>query len=128
MPGMNKIVLSNLFKKPATRRYPFEKRASFEGGRGKMVFARMEDCIFCNICARNCPAKAITVDKASKTNTVDSLRCVLCGYCSDLCPKHVIDMIPEHYAPIYTHSIIASKQPDKPPAPEVPKEPVKTTA
>jgi ech hydrogenase subunit F len=113
MPGMNKIILKNLFKKPVTRKYPFEKREPFPDGRGKMVFARMENCIFCGLCSKNCPGKAIKVDKLSKTNTVDPLKCVQCGYCADACPKDVIDMVTEYNEPRYKKGTISATQTTK---------------
>ena len=119
MPGMNKIVLRNLFKKPATRKYPTEKREPFENGRGMMVFARMDNCIYCGLCQKNCPGKAITVDKAKRTNTVEPLKCVQCGYCADVCPKDVIDMVTEYYKPMYWKkgiSVVGPEKPEKTPA------------
>lgn len=120
MPGMNKIVLKNLFKKPATRKYPAEKRPFFENGRGQMVFAKMENCIFCGLCSKNCPAKAITVDKAARVNTIDPLKCVQCGYCADACPKDVIIMQSEYYPPQYNKKVRSVKGPAKAPKPDAP--------
>ncbi|MDD5502645.1 MAG: 4Fe-4S binding protein [Candidatus Thermoplasmatota archaeon] len=101
MPGMLKIIFGNLFKKRATRLYPFEKRAPFENARGSMDFAHMENCIFCNLCAKNCPPKAITVDRANKRNALDPLRCIQCGVCAEACPKKVIEMRGQYNEPCY---------------------------
>lgn len=49
-------------------------------------------CVFCGICAKKCPMEAITVDRASKTWTLDDEKCIACGTCADSCPKKCIIM------------------------------------
>ena len=49
-----------------------------------------EDCIFCTLCARNCPQEAITVDRAAKTWEVDHEKCIKCGLCVEKCPKKAL--------------------------------------
>lgn len=49
-------------------------------------------CIYCTICARKCPAGALTVDRAAKTWALDEDLCVACGTCSEVCPKKAIVM------------------------------------
>ncbi len=49
-----------------------------------------EGCVYCGLCARNCPQNAITVDRATKTWTVDHEKCVQCGKCIEKCPKKVL--------------------------------------
>ena len=44
-----------------------------------------EKCIFCNGCAKICPAKAITVDRAAKTWEIDRDKCINCGKCVKWC-------------------------------------------
>ncbi len=44
-------------------------------------------CVYCTLCAKQCPEGAITVDRANKTWTVDESKCVKCGICIDKCPK-----------------------------------------
>ena len=44
-------------------------------------------CVFCGLCAKNCPAGAITVDRATKTWTLDEEKCAKCGLCVSKCPK-----------------------------------------
>ena len=47
-------------------------------------------CVYCTICARKCPAGALTVDRADKTWTLDEDLCVGCGTCAEACPKKAI--------------------------------------
>ncbi len=44
-------------------------------------------CVYCTLCAKQCPEGAITVDRANKTWEVDEEKCVKCGICIDKCPK-----------------------------------------
>lgn len=45
-----------------------------------------EPCIYCGVCEAVCPEKAIAVDKAAKTVTLDEKKCVYCGKCIKSCP------------------------------------------
>ena len=47
-------------------------------------------CVYCTLCARKCPAGALTVDRAAKTWTLDEDKCVACGTCAEACPKNCI--------------------------------------
>lgn len=49
-------------------------------------------CVYCTLCAKKCPAGAITVDRAAKTWTLDEERCIGCGTCHEVCPKKCIIM------------------------------------
>ena len=49
-------------------------------------------CIYCTLCARNCPAGALTVDRKAKTWVLDEDLCVACGTCQGVCPKDAIIM------------------------------------
>ena len=49
-------------------------------------------CVYCTICARKCPAGALTVDRAAKTWVLDEDVCVGCGTCAEACPKKAIIM------------------------------------
>ena len=49
-------------------------------------------CIYCTLCARNCPAGALTVDRKAKTWVLDEDLCVACGTCQGACPKDAIIM------------------------------------
>ncbi|MBQ8506902.1 MAG: 4Fe-4S binding protein [Clostridia bacterium] len=44
-------------------------------------------CVYCGLCARNCPESAITVVRAEKSWAVDAGKCAQCGICIEKCPK-----------------------------------------
>lgn len=56
---------------------------------GKPVYDPAK-CVYCTLCAKKCPAGAITVDRAGKTWTLDEDKCVSCGTCAEVCPKNAI--------------------------------------
>ena len=91
MANMLKLVFKNLFSKPATRLYPVAKENTFERTRGRIFFDQ-KNCIYCNICARKCPADAIKVTRATNTWELDTLRCIICSECVNVCPKQCITM------------------------------------
>lgn len=88
---MARTALKNLFTRPATRRYPFVVRPSFAGSRGRILID-IDACIFCNACAKHCPADALVVDRDSKSWKIDQFACVICGACIRACPKKCLDM------------------------------------
>lgn len=49
-------------------------------------------CVFCTLCAKNCPASAITVNRETKEWTLNKDACVGCGLCASKCPKKCIEM------------------------------------
>ena len=53
----------------------------------KKQLTKSDACIYCTLCAKNCPQEAITVDRANKTWEVDHEKCVQCGICVSKCPK-----------------------------------------
>ena len=62
------------------------------------VLACSDACIFCSLCAKNCPQNAITVDRAGKHWEVDYDACVQCGKCIAKCPKKALSFRPEEEA------------------------------
>lgn len=95
MPRIIPDVLKNLFSKPFTLKYPFEKREMPERNRGKPVVANPEDCVACGLCERVCPAFAITLDEDDKP-VIDLGRCVFCGLCGENCPRETIKITTDY--------------------------------
>jgi len=103
------ITLKHFFKKSSTISYPEVKRPMSKIYRGQHVLKRDEQgrerCTACGLCAVACPAEAITMVAAERTNEqknlyreekyastyeIDMLRCIFCGLCEEACPKEAI--------------------------------------
>ena len=46
-------------------------------------------CIGCMKCQRECPSDAITV--VENLAVVDASKCIACGHCAEICPRHIIN-------------------------------------
>jgi formate hydrogenlyase subunit 6/NADH:ubiquinone oxidoreductase subunit I len=88
---MMKEVVSQIFRKPATQKYPSVRPEVPLGLRGKQVFD-ISLCISCGLCARDCLAKAIEmVDVEGKKHPLFYLdRCIFCYQCVEGCPRNAI--------------------------------------
>lgn len=101
MPRILPQVLWNLFRKPATVKYPRVKVEPPEGYRGKPAIDR-EKCIRCWLCIRACPDQAININKETKTPSIWLGRCTFCGECAEACPTKAIVMTKEfEYTTLY---------------------------
>ena len=99
------LVLKRMFETPKpTRQYPEERWTPTGSYRGRPVLVAengVERCVACGLCARVCPALAISL-QATETSLekertpahfeVDMLRCVFCGLCEEACPEEAIVM------------------------------------
>ena len=91
-------LLGNLTNTPVTRPYPRDGRPPFPSARGR-IESVIENCIFCGICQKRCPADCIVVNKAEKTWSVDPYQCIICGVCVEVCPTDAIAMRLEYRKP-----------------------------
>lgn len=91
---LGKMTLRSLVHKPATVRYPYEKRdveRLFPQMRGHVV-NDIDACILCGMCQRVCPVGAIAVDRKAGDWTIDPYRCIQCASCTHECPKNCLSM------------------------------------
>jgi formate hydrogenlyase subunit 6/NADH:ubiquinone oxidoreductase subunit I len=96
---MARLAVKWALTKPPTSRYPFEPRRALAGSRGVLVFTRL-NCVYCSVCAKKCPADAITINRPLKQWSIDRLRCISCGYCVELCPKKSLQLATDHPEPV----------------------------
>jgi len=102
--------LKHLAKHPHTIRYPYQKHTDIEGldlpterYRG-FHSNNIETCIGCMLCAKVCPANAITYVKIENSGkkglkwrpVIDYGRCCYCGFCTDICPTKSLILTPRY--------------------------------
>ena len=78
-------LISNLFKKPFTKKFPKDKLYVPKNVRGKLNY-NPETCIRCKQCIRVCPAAALWFDEKKKKVSGDQGLCIYCGDCQRVCP------------------------------------------
>lgn len=85
-PGAEKVV--DTFEIPKQEKAAAGK--SEEGG--KKLSCNLDDCVYCGLCAKNCPCDALSVDRKEKVWKVDEATCVACGACLEKCPKKCLTL------------------------------------
>lgn len=98
-PGISRVVMSSLIGKPATLMHPQRKRVFPDATRGK-VENDIKRCIFCRLCEKNCPTKALAVSKESREWQIDSLKCCTCKRCVEICPVQCLSMYNVYFPPV----------------------------
>jgi len=101
---ISNVVTKSVFRRPATRLYPFERREPFKSTRGHIAF-EIDSCIFCNLCAKKCPTEAIVCDRKEKRWQIDHLKCILCGNCVDSCRKGCLTQMNTPAPPMTVHCV-----------------------
>src|ERR1700730_11380314 len=96
------LTLRDMFQRPVTVNYPYEKGPLSPRFRGEHVLRRYpngeERAIACKLCEAICRPLAITIeaeprDDGSRRTTrydIDMTKCIYCGYCQEACPVDAI--------------------------------------
>lgn len=89
-------IVRSLFKKPATEKYPLERRSAPARFRGALHYDP-EKCIGCQLCIKDCPANAIelvTLDKVNKRFVLryHADRCTYCNQCVENCRFNCLEL------------------------------------
>ena len=94
-------VLRSFFRKPITRRYPFERKEAPANFRGKLAWDNAK-CTGCQLCVKDCPANAIEliiIDRASKRFIMrfHTDRCTFCSQCTINCRPKCLNLSHEDW-------------------------------
>jgi formate hydrogenlyase subunit 6/NADH:ubiquinone oxidoreductase subunit I len=89
-------VVTSLFKKPVTERYPQVRKKTPEHLRGQLIW-HPSKCTGCELCVMDCPAGAIkmtVVDKSAKRFVLcyHLDRCLFCAQCVQSCRHGCLEM------------------------------------
>ncbi|WKZ33651.1 MAG: NADH-quinone oxidoreductase subunit I [Thermodesulfobacteriota bacterium] len=101
------ITLKYNVSRSITLKYPDEEKwVPDRRFRGQHTLNKDENgrelCVACELCAKVCPTKCITVipmeddtgrgiaDRVAKVWKVELARCMFCGYCEDACPTRAV--------------------------------------
>jgi formate hydrogenlyase subunit 6/NADH:ubiquinone oxidoreductase subunit I len=83
---MIRELLRTASRKASTTRYPYEGAKVVEGLRARLLCDHGL-CIWCGLCVRNCPSKALDISSKPERQLLWHMgRCLLCGLCADVCP------------------------------------------
>ena len=104
----------HLFKKRATVLYPFERLNVPKNFRGKPIWNAEKCSLKCKgVCAMDCPAKAIVMEKIDEKASRPIFlldRCTFCGQCAESCPFGAITLSEEFELAQYDRESLVSKQ------------------
>ena len=104
MPNFLNNVLENIFNKPATTKYPFEKAEPQPGTRGEIRF-NMQKCDQCQDCERTCPSAAIKVYPDEKKIEWNPFKCIYCHACVRTCMHDAIEPLFNVESPDYVKTV-----------------------
>jgi hydrogenase-4 component H len=83
---------SNFFRRPAS----VEEAYGFTADNFRWLPRRDDDlCTGCGACYERCSGGATNIKDVGeyRTVTIDSLQCIFCGRCADVCPEKALDLM-----------------------------------
>ena len=89
--------------------------------RGRVVVVDSEACRGCGLCARDCPAEALELERVSREEyrlVYHPDRCAYCGQCADSCPHDVLDLTNEYTEPTFDRDSLTEVLVDQKPEEE----------
>lgn len=112
-------VLRHMARKPATVLYPVEPVKMPQDFRGKLVF-HAERCVGCKLCQKDCPARALVINKVGDKRFEAVFRldhCIYCAQCVDSCNKDAIESTPEFELATFSRASlhVTYRAPEAPP-------------
>jgi formate hydrogenlyase subunit 6/NADH:ubiquinone oxidoreductase subunit I len=124
---IGKMIISSMFKKPATLMYPVIPRIYTPITRGHIEID-IESCILCGICSKKCPTHAIVVERKKKEWAIARLQCIQCNCCVEFCPVKCLSMANTYSPPVTERTMDTFAQAAAAPAPVKPVEVAATEA
>jgi hydrogenase-4 component H len=95
---------------------PLELPADF---RGRVVIGDETLCKGCGLCARDCPALALVMERRDREHfrlIHYRDRCAYCGQCADSCPSHLIalsnELVPSTHERDTLTQVLVERTPD----------------
>lgn len=88
-------LLRTALKKASTTKYPYGRTEVAEGLRARLLCDHSL-CIWCGLCVRSCPSKALDIVSKSERHLLWCMgRCLLCGLCAEVCPVDALSFSPD---------------------------------
>ncbi|BAD86282.1 membrane bound hydrogenase, 4Fe-4S cluster-binding subunit [Thermococcus kodakarensis KOD1] len=91
-PILVPVVLRNLFKKPATNRFPQTEPVPIPEDFRGMIAYNVDKCVGCRMCVNVCPAGVFVYLPEIRKVALWTARCVYCGQCVDVCPTGALQL------------------------------------
>lgn len=102
-----------------TVRFPFAPLDLPADFRGKVVIGDEALCKGCGLCARDCPALALVMERRDREHfrlIHYRDRCAYCGQCADSCPSHLIvlsnELVPSTHERDTLMQVLVERTPD----------------
>ena len=100
-----------------TVQFPFAPAELPDDFRGQVTIVEEASCKGCGLCARDCPALALELERHDREHfrlIHYRDRCAYCGQCADCCPSHVIVLASELVSPTHERDTLTQVLVERP--------------